>query len=87
MRIFPNQTLEQLNSFDHPVFQYVEKRFDDWIENSNPASENDEKYFGEDAIYTKRGAIEQALENLIDEAQETGKPVDVTKFDLECAFE
>lgn len=87
MNVYPNQTMEQLNSFDHPVFQYLDKRFNEWIESSNPAMEYEEQYYGEEAICTKRGAIEQALENLIDEARETGKPVNVATFDIEAAFE
>lgn len=87
MFVYPNQTIEQLNSFENPVFQHIEKQFDEWLKHSNPAMEYEEKYYGDEAIYTKRGAIAQAIENLIEEANESNKPVNVKTFDIECAFE
>lgn len=87
MLVYPNNTLQQLNSYSNPIFQYIEKRFDAWIKDSNPAMEYEEKYYGEDAIYTKRGAIEQAIENLIEEAYERCTAINVATFDIEAAFE
>lgn len=47
---------------DSPVFKAIEDEFNDFIDNSNPASELHDMYFSEDAIYDKRGAIEGAYE-------------------------
>lgn len=87
MKVYPNSQIDQLSSPSHPVFQYIENKFWNWIESSNPASEYKEMYFGEDAIFEKRGAIVGAIENALDEANESGKPVDLSRFDIECAFE
>jgi hypothetical protein len=49
-----------------PIFKAVEAVFDHWIKNSNPANEYKEMYFGEDAIYTKRGAIVAGIEAVME---------------------
>lgn len=85
MKVYPNSQISQLSSPSHPVFQYVERKFWNWIE-SAPKDVKD-MYFSEDAIYDKRGAIVGAIENAVEEANEEGKPVDLAIFDLECAFE
>ena len=85
MKVYPNSSIGQLSSPSHPVFQYIEQRFWRWIE----CASHDVKdmYFSEDAIYEKKGAIIQAIENVIEEANETGKPVILANADIECAFE
>jgi len=55
---------------DSPLFQELEKRFNDHLENSNPASELKDKYFSEDAIYTAKGAIQGAIEMIFEVMQE-----------------
>jgi hypothetical protein len=61
-----NQYIQSLKNPEDPTFQAIEKMFDNWIEKSNPAMEYKEKYFGEDAIYTKHGAIEQAIDTVFE---------------------
>lgn len=84
--IFPNADLSEISRMSHPIFQRVEKHFWEWIESSHPAAEYREKYFGDDAIYTKRGAIEQAIEAALDEANEEKKPVRLSEFDFDAIF-
>lgn len=69
-----------------PVFQAVEKEFDAWIEGSNPANEYQEKYFGDESIYTKRGAIEQAIVEMHEQADDTGENVYIKDFDFDAIF-
>lgn len=73
-----------------PVFQYVENQFNSWIKASNPAAEYKDKYFGDPelggGIASKRGAIVDAIEAAITEADETGKAVDMRKFDYDAIF-
>jgi hypothetical protein len=83
MKVFPNQGTNIGTS--HPIFLYVEKRFFQWIERA-PQDVKD-MYYSEDAIYDKRGAIEQAIDNAIEAAKEANAPVDLRTFDIECAFE
>jgi hypothetical protein len=86
MLIYPNSNLTALGNVAHVVFQFIETQFHNWIESSNPANEYKEMYFGDEAIYTKKGAIRQAIETAIDEANETGKPVDMKRFDYDAVF-
>lgn len=86
MKVYPNSDSQKLSSLDHPVFLAVENEFHNWIDNSNPGMEYEEMYFGSDAIYTKKGAIQGAIEEMIDEANETGKPVLVSSFDFDAVF-
>lgn len=85
MKIYPNTEMRQIASVLSPVFRYVEKKFNEWIESGN--CDRKEMYFSEDAIYDKHRAIYQAIENALEEANETGKPVELSKFDIEAAFE
>lgn len=87
MLIYPNTNLLKASNYDNPIFLEVEKEFDNFIDTSNPANEYFDKYFGEYAIYSKEGAILGAIEYMIDEANETGKPVNVNTFDLAALFE
>lgn len=88
MYVYPNSDYFQLSAPSHPVFKAVEKRFDDWFDNS--PSWIQETYVGwgmdEPPVFSKKGAIRQAIENLIEEADESGKPVKIGTFDIECAF-
>jgi hypothetical protein len=86
MKLFPNSDLSTILSTSHPIFLFVEKQFWTWLENSNPAMEYKEMYFSEDAIYTKHGAIQEAIESALDEAIEESKPVDLASFDYDAIF-
>ncbi len=85
MKIYPNSNFQQISAVSSPVFHYVEKKFNEWIESGR--FERKEMYFSEDAINDKKGAIQGAIENALEEANETGKPVELSKFDIEAAFE
>lgn len=85
MQVYPNSTLSQIGNISHPVFKYVEGRFQSWI--SKAPKDVKDMYYSEDRIYTVKGAIRQAIENAMEQADETGKPVYLSSFDLECAFE
>jgi len=86
MKVYPTASLENLNSSGHPVFKFIEKKFFDWIEATPPGAEYQEKYFGEEAIYSLRGAVEQAIEAVIEEAKEENAPVDLEAFDFDAVF-
>lgn len=89
MRIFPKSDFVEISSPSHSVFKFVENRFWKWI--NQGYGERKEMYFGDPefggGIYDKKGAIQQAIENALDEANETGSPVSLFHFDLEAAFE
>jgi hypothetical protein len=75
-----------------PIYRSVEDYFNDWIENTNPASEYEEKYFGDDAIYTVNGAILGGIEAIVEYMVENGitsiSERDFHKIDIEgAAFE
>lgn len=73
---------------DSSLFLFVETQFDNWIKNSNPANEYEEKYFGEEAIYSKKGAIEGAIEAVFDEMEENCKlSLDLNTFDYDAIFQ
>lgn len=86
MLIYSNANYETMANPSHPVFIAVEKEFWAWLEQSNPANEYEEKYFGEESIVNKRGAIEQAIEEMIDLANEDGTPVSIKSFDFDAVF-
>ena len=86
MKVYPKSNYEMLSALDHPIFLAVEKEFWQWIESSNPANEYEEMYFGDDAIYNKQSAIKGAIEEMINEADETGKPVLISSFDFDAIF-
>ena len=86
MYVYPNSNYSQLTALDHPIFLAVEKEFWLWLESTNPAMEYEEMYFGDDAIYDKKGAIRGAIEEMMYEADETGKPVLISKFDFDAVF-
>lgn len=59
---------------DSLIFQEIEKHFNQWIENTNPASEYHEMYFGDDAILSKKGAIQEGINHLLEIMQEENLP-------------
>ena len=70
------------------LFKFVEARFNRWLEES---SANDWEirlmYEGDEAIYDRRGAIEQALEEAAGLADETGQPVAMHTFDFDSIWQ
>ena len=70
---------------DSPLFEAIEAIFDGWIR-----GEYEEMYFGEEAIYTKKGAIDQAIQQIFDYMRDENLPfvsLDDANLDLECSFE
>jgi hypothetical protein len=69
---FDRETIEGILKFteimqpDSLLFQEIEKEFNAWIEGSNPANEYMEMYFGDDAIYSKSGAIQDAIRQIFE---------------------
>lgn len=86
MKVFPNAILSDITRVSSPIFQYVEQKFWDWIDSTNPASEYREMYFGDDAIYTKKGAIVGAIEAAHELAVDENKPVSLYDFDYDAVF-
>lgn len=86
MYVYPKSDYNTLTALDHPVFLAVEREFWEWLESSNPANEYEDMYFGDDAIYSKKDAIKGAIAELIDEADETNKPVLIKTFDFDAVF-
>ena len=80
------------------IFQIIEHIFNEWFSyNTQPgapmAKDIIGMYYGEadqPAIYSKKGAIRQAIENLLEEVSESGKMIlttkDIVKMDIEAAF-
>lgn len=74
---------------DSDLFQELEKRFDEWINDAPSSSEYNEMYFSEDAIYDKRGAIHGAIELIFEVMKENNLPfiyLNDKRLDLTCAF-
>jgi hypothetical protein len=86
MYVYPNSNYSNLMRTDSPVFLAVEKQFWLWLESTNPANEYEEMYFGDEAIYDKKQAIQGAIDEMINEADETGKPVLISSFDFDAIF-
>lgn len=80
------------------AFKVVEHMFDQWYEhNTQPGAPMGKDIIGmyegegdQPAIYSKKGAIRQGIENLIEEVRESGRQLittkDVLKMDIEAAF-
>lgn len=100
---FGSQTIDTENynpsiaSVHSPIFQMVEYMFDEWYE-SRAANDREiiAMYNGDGdqpAIYSKKGAIRQGIETVIEIAEESKKPSmvvnsrDLMKMDIESAFE
>lgn len=86
MKVYPNSDVFVITNINHPIFKFIEKKFYEWIESSNPAHEYHEQYFGEDAVADKKGAIQGAIESALEEANETQKPVNLVSFDFDAVF-
>jgi len=101
---YGNQTIN-LDSFnpmcaamDSSIFKIIEYIFDKWYDyNTQPGApmckDIEGMYYGEGdqpAIYSKKGAVRQGIENMIEEIRESGKKVvttaDILKMDIEAAF-
>lgn len=85
-KIYPDQRLSAMLVSSHPVFQFVEKKFNDWID-YNASDDQKDMYFSEDAIFTKKGAIQQAIEAAHEEATEEKRPVCMESFDYAAIFQ
>ena len=86
------QTYLSLRKPESLLFLEIEKIFNEWIEGSNPAQNYEEMYFGDEAIYTKKGAIIGAIENIFDYMNEEKKPFVFLNDDIIidiicCSFE
>lgn len=86
MYVYPKSDYAKLTALDHPIFLAVEVEFWGWLNSSNPAMEYEDMYFSDDAIYDKKEAIKAAIEGLINEADETGKPILIKSFDFDAVF-
>jgi hypothetical protein len=77
--------------YDHPAFKYAEARFEAWMENNlsfGDPLEYEEKYYGEDSIYDKAGAVVQALESCNEQLEDEGLSwAYFTNLDIDCSFE
>jgi hypothetical protein len=51
---------------DSPLFLHLEGKFDKFIEKWGTHNELNEMYFSDDAIFTRKGAILQAIEHIFD---------------------
>jgi hypothetical protein len=62
--VFVDGVLEDVllpyTSMDTPLFNYLEKEFDDWLEYAG--RDYEAMYFSDEAIYSKRGAIRGAMD-------------------------
>ena len=80
---------EELFKTDSWLFRAVEDIFNKWIENSNPAMEYEEMYFGDDACREKVGAIQAAIEQIFEVMDEYNLPfifLTDKRLDLETSF-
>lgn len=80
---------EELSKTDSPLFKAVEAKFDQWIKESNPASEYDEKYFGDGAIASKKGAIREGIDMIFDvmtEEELTTIDINDKRLDWDAVF-
>lgn len=70
------------------LFKFVETLFNRWLE-ENSANDWEIKlmYEGDEAIYDRRGAIEQALEEAAGLADETGQPVAMHAVDFDSIWQ
>ena len=55
-------------SMDTPLFDYLEKEFDDWMDSAS--RDYHDMYFSDEAIYTRSGAIKGAIEVIDDTISE-----------------
>jgi len=75
---------------DSHLFIAIEKEFDKFIKDSNPASEYQDKYFSEDAIYSKKYAIRAAIDHIFEVMDEYNLPfifLNDNRLDLAAIFQ
>lgn len=66
----------------------VSQRFDTWLENSNPAMEYGDMYWGDEAIYDASGSVFEASDGIMCEMiEEDQKIADLDDFDLAAYFQ
>lgn len=101
---YGNQTIDLENfnpmyaSVESTIFKVIEHIFNEWFDhNTQPGAPMGKDiqgmYYGEcdqPAIYSKKGAIRQGIENFVECVRESGKKVvstkDIVKMDIESAF-
>ena len=86
-KVGENLVLEDINLVSSlhsaELKRYLRTEFNLWLENSNPASEYDEMYYGEDATYSVDGAVQSAIEIIDDELHELHKAKKPLNLDLD----
>lgn len=70
---------------DNPLWDYIENDWSDWFDHeSERNNELEEMYYGEEAIYSKTGAIRQAIDDVADQiANELSRNPNKTTFNLD----
>lgn len=97
MHYHDQETSEGRSAFDaersvhNPIFQAIEAKFDAWMDAQREAgTEAEEQYFGDEAIYTKKGAIREAMwqiQYLMEENGITSIDLDDPKIDYDAFFQ
>lgn len=89
MKIYPNADLGIIAATSHPVFKAVEAEFNAWYDSAPNWIREAYDGYGEDepGAFNREGAIDAAIEGMIDEANATGKPVDISKYDTAAHFQ
>lgn len=54
------------NKMGSPLFLHLDSKFDKFIEEWGQNNDLEEKYYSDEAIYTKKGAIIQAIEHIFE---------------------
>ncbi len=74
---------------DSKLFMLVEKEFDEWMEwISTNTKDYFEMYFSDEAIYSKKGAIQEAITAIFDEMeQEKMVYIETKNFDFAAIFQ
>lgn len=89
MNVYPNSNISALTDPSHPVYKAVESEFDHWFDAQPGYRQDPYQGWGEDEppVQNKSGAIFDAIEAMIDEANETGSPVKISAFDVYALFQ
>ena len=88
VKVMYSDVIEHHLKTDAWLFKVVEQCFNNWIDGCNPASEMEEKYFSDEAIYDKKGAIIGAIELMFEEMKEANVRWGwLHLFEYECAFQ
>jgi hypothetical protein len=78
MKIYPGTEYAAARKLESPIFQGIETLFYSYLDRETErGSDTEEMYTGPEAIYSPKGAIRQILAAAIDEADETGQPVEI----------